>query len=104
VKLRSISRDGKYREIPPVNTAPGNTMPTLISLCGFQSWNSFPGIKWKVTDEKRLSKLEDVAGYVPRSFAPYFRDILDQNGKVFIEVTGSPVSSNPPLPAPHNEG
>ena len=30
VKFRSISRDGKYREIPPVNTAPGNTMPTLV--------------------------------------------------------------------------
>ena len=60
------------------------------------------------TDEKRHLKLEDVAGLpigrVPRSLAPYFRDVMDKGGKVLTEVTGPPVPSFPPWPAQHEEG
>ena len=43
-------------------------------------------------------------GHVPRSLAPYFRDIQDKDVKVFLEVTGLSVSSDPQWQAPHDEG
>ncbi len=55
-----------------------------------------------VTEEKIHLKLKDVAGlhtsHVSRSLAPYFRDILNNDGNtitgiVFSEVNGSTVPS-----------
>lgn len=56
------------------------------------------------TNIKRLLKLEDIAGlpvgHVPRSLAGYFRTILDDKGQVFAQITGEPVPSFAPWPAP----
>jgi hypothetical protein len=61
-----------------------------------------------VIEEKIHLKLKDVAGlhtsHVSRSLAPYFSDILNNDGIVFSEVNGSTVHSYPPWPAPHEEG
>ena len=60
------------------------------------------------TDTKRQLKLEDIAwlpvGHVPRPLAGHFRTILDEGGQVFAQITGEPVPSFPPWPAPKEEG
>ncbi|KAH3748635.1 hypothetical protein DPMN_183082 [Dreissena polymorpha] len=61
-----------------------------------------------LTDEKRQLQLCDVAdlpiGYVPRSLAPNFREIMDKGGKVSAIVTGDPVPSYPPWPLQNEPG
>ncbi|XP_062618275.1 uncharacterized protein LOC134279876 [Saccostrea cucullata] len=71
--------------------------------------NKFPQhIHNDITDEKRQLKVSDIAGlpigHVPRCLSAHFRNILDNGGEIFAEVTGQPVPSFHPWPEPNKEG
>ncbi|XP_048757423.2 uncharacterized protein LOC125667806 [Ostrea edulis] len=71
--------------------------------------NNFPpNIHNDITDEKRQLKVSDIAGlpigHVPKCLSAHFRNILDNGGEIFAEVTGQPVVSFPPWPEPNEEG
>ena len=61
-----------------------------------------------ITDKDRNLKLSDIAGLaigrVPLTLASCFYKVLDDGGKVCAMVTGDPVRSFPPWPAPDEKG
>lgn len=61
-----------------------------------------------MTDEKRHLYLRDVAGlpcgHVPREIAPCFREVLDEGGTVYAEVSGEPIPSAYPWPEQQDIG
>lgn len=61
-----------------------------------------------VTDEQKCLRLSDIAGlpvgHVPRVLASCFYNVLDCGGEVYANVTGDPVQSFPPWPAPNEKG
>ncbi|KAH3713528.1 hypothetical protein DPMN_073320 [Dreissena polymorpha] len=61
-----------------------------------------------VTDEKRQLKLSDIAGlpigHVPKILSNFFSLIINEGGTITAQVTGEPVPSFPPWPAPNEEG
>lgn len=67
-----------------------------------------PDVHNNIKDEKRQLKLSDIAGlpigHVPKCLSLHFRDILDNGGEIYAEVTGQPVPSFHPWPEPNEEG
>jgi hypothetical protein len=67
-----------------------------------------PNLHDMVTDEQTNLRLSDIAGlpigHVPRVLASCFYHIIDSGDSVFATVTGDPVQSFPPWPAPSEKG
>lgn len=85
---------------------PHDTNATLVWMPGLET---FPvPQRSKVTDEKRMLKIEDIAGlpvgHVPIGLSGCFRQLL--NDGLFIKAvpTGEPIPSFPPWPAVQEKG
>lgn len=91
--------DREYSNIKDVNAC----------LVWLPPLNKFPPhMHDNITDAKRQLKLSDIAGlpigHVPRCLSSHCRDVLDNGGEIYAEVTGQPVPSFHPWPEPNEEG
>ena len=99
--------------IPPtqliVDREYSNTKDPSACLVWLPPLETFPKTVYNTfTDETRQLKLQDVAGlplgHVPWILSSFFCAIMEEGGSIVAEVTGQPVPSFPPWPAPKEEG
>ena len=93
----------------PVDREYTNTHDSSACLVWIPQLDSFNKELHKITtDVKRGLLLEDIAGlpmgHVPKGLSSSFRNILDQNGDIFAQITGDPTPSFAPWPAPEDSG